>query len=282
MGILDGKVAVVTGATRGFGQAVARSLLQEGCRVIISSRNAENVASSLEELDAPGQVVGCKCDVSDLEQVRALKNLALSSFGQMDIWVNNAGIAGPYGPTMGVAPDTFMSVLNTNIVGVYNGSFIAIEYFLTINSGKLINILGQGYKGPVAYQNAYSSTKYWVRSFTQCLAEENKDSKVGIFAFHPGMMLTDLLTNVDVVSGYEDKLNAFPTIVRMWAKPPEIPARKVAWLTSSATDGQTGKLVSTMSTGDMLSGAIREGWHRVIGKKGESDLKIHSVPYAKS
>jgi NAD(P)-dependent dehydrogenase (short-subunit alcohol dehydrogenase family) len=260
---------------------MARTFLQEGCKVVISSRRSEHIVKALNILNSPDRTTGMVCDVSDLEQMRALKNHALHTFGGMDIWVNNAGTAGPYGPTMGITPETFQTVMHTNIGGVYNGSYTALEYFLSQKQGKLINILGHGYQGPVTYQNAYASSKYWVRSFTLCLAAENKDSGVGIFALNPGMMLTDLLTDVDVVSGYEEKLKVFPTIIRMWAKPPEMPARKAAWLASSATDGQTGKLVSVMSTRLMLGGAIRECWRWITGKKIQENVRMHSIPYGK-
>lgn len=281
MGILDGKTAVITGATRGFGLAMARTFLQEGCQVVISSRSLEHVDHALIELNAPNRASGMACEVSDLNQMQALKNHALKTFGSLDIWVNNAGTAGPYGPTMGITHETFQTVMHTNIGGVYNGSYTAMEHFLAQKQGKLINILGHGYQGPVTYQNAYASSKYWVRSFTLCLAAENKDTGVGIFALNPGMMLTDLLTDVDVVSGYEDKLKVFPTIIRMWAKPPEMPARKAAWLASAATDGQTGKLVSVMSTGLMLGGAIQEGWRRITGKKPAGNVRMRTIPYGK-
>jgi NAD(P)-dependent dehydrogenase (short-subunit alcohol dehydrogenase family) len=282
MGILEGKTGVITGASRGFGLAMARAFLQEGCRVVISARSADSINLALKALDMTGRTAGLPCEVSDLEQVQALASYAVQAFGRLDIWVNNAGTAGPYGPTMGVAPETFQRVLQTNITGVYNGSYTALEHFLPQKQGKLMNILGRGYRGPVPYQNAYASSKYWMRSFTRCLAEENKTSGVDILAFNPGMMVTDLLTDVEVISGYEDRLKYFSTVIRMWAKPPELAARKAAWLASSATDGQNGRLFSVMSAKDMLAGAVREGWGRITGKKGpEENVKIRSVPYGK-
>jgi len=205
-----------------------------------------------------GRADGMAVDVSDLGQVVALAERAVAQYGRLDIWVNNAGTAGPYGPTLGNTPQDFTQVVNTNILGVYHGSRTAMEYFIPQHAGKLINILGHGYNGPVPWQNAYASSKAWIRSFTKALAEENKDSGVGVYAYNPGLVLTDLLTQVDVISGSEGKLKSFPTVVRMWAKPPEVPAQKAVWIASSATDGKTGLLISLFSPWVMLGGALRE------------------------
>ncbi len=89
-----------------------------------------------------------------------------------------------------------------------------------------------GYNKPAVWQNVYGSSKAWIRNFTRALAKENTDiPAIGIYALNPGMVLTDLLIHNDVISGSEDRLKVFPTVVRMWAKPPEIPAREaVGWL----------------------------------------------------
>ena len=222
--------------------------------MVVASCTRASVDEAVSALG--GQAAGMAVDVSDLAQVRALADLAVARFGRLDIWVNNAGSAGPYGPTMGFPPDTFLQVIHTNIVGTYNGSYTAMRHFLPRRSGKLINLLGHGYKEPLPDQNVYGSSKAWVRSFTKALAEENRGSGVGVYAFNPGMVLTDLLTDIDVIEGSEEKLKAFPTILAMWARPASV-QEKIVWLASGATDGQTGLEVSLHSTGRVLGGAAR-------------------------
>ena len=189
--------------------------------------------------------------------MEALAEHAVRSFGRFDVWINNAGYAPPFGPTMHIAPAAFMRAVQTNIIGTYNGSLVALRAFLPEGRGKLINILGRGSDGkPVDMQNGYAASKAWERSFTLSLAKEYKDTGVGIYAINPGMMSTDFLTDLQAVSGYEKRLNAMPTIIRMWATPPEAPARKVVWLASRATDGKTGLSLSEMGPGKMLGGAV--------------------------
>lgn len=279
---LQNKVAVITGGSRGLGLAIAIELARAGASVVIASRSSKSVNDAVAQLRALGaNADGMALDVARLEQVEALSAFALERFGRLDIWVNNAGTAGPYGATLGLTPQDFTRVVDTNILGVYYGSLVALQTFLPQHSGKLINVLGHGYNRPVPWQNAYASSKAWVRSFTRSLAEENRNSGVGIFAFNPGMVLTELLTHVEVVKGSEERLKHFGTIVRMWARPPEVPARKAAWIASSATDGKTGVLFNIFSPWDMLTGAVREGVRRLLRKSaGGPDIQIRSVnPY---
>lgn len=258
MGQLDGKVAVVTGASRGLGLAIAETFAREGASVVLSARSENALRENVAALTAKGyRVAGFPCDVGKLEEVRALGEFAIKTFGKLDIWVNNAGIASIYGPTAANPVDRFEQVVRTNILGTYYGSITALDYFLPQRSGKLINLLGRGDGGPVPFQNAYASSKTWVRSFTLALAQENKDNGTGIYAFNPGLVDTDLLRKIEVIAGYEKALARFSTIIQMWANPPEVPAERVLWLASSATDGKTGLEVKVLDRATVLKGIGR-------------------------
>lgn len=272
---LEDRVVVITGSTRGFGLAVAQACGREGARVVISSRSQEAVAKALAELRGTGVTAeGALCDVSQLEQVEALGEFAARAFGRFDVWINNAGWTAPYGPAMHIAPSAFLRTVNTNIVGAYYGSLVALRAFLPEARGKLINVLGRGSDGRVsAMQTAYASSKAWVRAFTANLAADYKGSGVGIYGINPGMMTTDFLTDLQAVSGYEKGLRVMPTIIRMWAKPPEAPAEKMVWLASAATDGKTGLFISEMGPANMAAGALREGIRRVL-RRPAADMPV--------
>jgi glucose 1-dehydrogenase len=280
---LKGKVAVITGGTRGIGLAIAKTYAAEGAAVFVASRSPDSVQATIQSLEAAGyQAGGAATDVTDLAQVEALAKAAELEFGHLDIWVNNAGVAGPYGPTLQLDPERFAQVVRTNILGVYYGSRVALKRFLDQGQGKLINLLGFGAKGAAPYQNAYGSSKAWVRWFTQSLAQETKDSGVGVFAFSPGMVLTDLLTHVEVIQGSESRLKNFPVILRILAKPPQAVTEKAVWLASSATDGKTGLEIFTASSGRMLLGALQEGMRALLKKPAPPiELEIKVIPPAK-
>ena len=282
MGILDGKVAVITGGTRGLGFAIAQAFCRAGASVVVASRSQKSVDAAVAGLRAEGlHASGLALDVANLAEVEALAEKAKTDYGRLDIWVNNAGLSAPYGPTCMVDPKIFQTLINTNILGVYNGSRTAMAHFLKQGKGKLINMLGRGDDHPVPFQNAYSSSKNWVRAFTKALAEENKGSGVEVLAFNPGMVLTDMLTDVQVIKGSESGMKPFPKIVRMWAKPAEYPAQKAVWIASEATDGKTGLKISMLTPGLILSGALKEGLRSLFhSSQTDQEIKINTVqPY---
>jgi NAD(P)-dependent dehydrogenase (short-subunit alcohol dehydrogenase family) len=266
MNTLNGKVAVVTGASRGLGKAIAMLYAREGAKVILAARSQKDIEQTAAELHAEGQTAEAYvCDVSDPQQVEALAHFAITWYGHFDIWVNNAGVAGPYGATLDLSPEQFLSVLRTNMFGVYHGSRMAMRHFLPRTSGKLINILGAGSKKPAPNQNAYGSTKAWIRVFTLALAAETRGSGVGVFALQPGLMETDLLTEVVTFKEHEQRLREFmPFLIRAAGKKPEVAARKALWLASSATDGRTGLDVSVGSRLSFMLGFLREGLRRLL------------------
>jgi glucose 1-dehydrogenase len=276
---LEGKTAVITGSTRGFGLAMARAYARAGARVVVASRSQTSVDQALEILHHQGgEASGMACDVGERQQVEALADFALQTYGHFDVWVNNAGISAPYGPTVHIEPEAFITVLKTNIFGVYYGSIYAMRQFLPRRAGKLINILGRGDNGPVPMQNAYASSKTWVRAFSLALAKEYKESGVGIYTFNPGLMQTDLMEKIEAVSGYEDRLSPLTTVMEMWANPPEVPAEKAVWLASSATDGRTGLEIKELDLVHILSGIIRMGIRRLSGQKGSDyQMQVQSV-----
>ena len=280
---LNDKNIVITGGSRGFGLAVAQACSAAGARVAVASRSKVTVAAAAEKLQATGAAMGVVCDVANLAEVEALAKQVKDAWGSIDVWINNAGIAGPYGPTLALNPDDFTAVINVNILGTYHGSLVAMRGFLSQGHGKLINILGRGDKRPAPMQNAYGSSKVWVLNFTRALAQEHKDSGVGVFAYNPGMMRTDLLMDVDVIEGYEDRLKPMETIVRMWAKTPDVPAQKVVRLASSASDGKTGMVLQETNTLSLLAGAAHEGLRRLFKRPLEHyPVKVHTVPSAQS
>ena len=282
MQTLQGKTTVITGGTRGLGLVTAQTFLAAGANVVISSRTDQAVRAALEILAARGypaeRMAGLACDVAFLEQVQSLADFAINRFGGFEVWINNAGLSAPYGPSAHVPVDTFQAVLNTNILGTYHGSRTALAHFLPRRQGKLINLLGAGDKKPVPYQNAYASTKAWMRVFTLALAKEYQASGVDIFAYNPGLMFTEMVENVDALAGYEKRVRVLETVLRTWGNPTEIPAQKLVWLASAASDGKTGKVYRELGFGRLLSGALAEAGRRLLKRNPtQPRLKIRSV-----
>jgi glucose 1-dehydrogenase len=284
--MLLGRTIVITGGTRGFGRAMAEACLREGAQVMISGRASGTVAAAVLEMGAasPGAIAGTAGDVADLGQVWELAKATQTRFGRIDVWINNAGVTPPYGPSAYIAPEEFLPTITTNIQGTYHGTLVAMRYFLEHPERpvrpKIITITGRGDRGgPVPLQNGYASSKAWVRNFTLAFAREHADCGVDVLAFNPGMMSTDFLTCVETVSGYEHRLRALTTVIRMWARPPEEPARIAAHLCSAATDGHNGTEIHPYGVLSLLGGALREGLRRVSRRPAPGrSARIISVP----
>lgn len=277
--ILMDKVAVITGGSRGLGFGIAQAYAREGAKVVIASRTQPSVDSALERLRASGaQASGLVCDVADLAQVEALAEHAIRTFGRIDIWVNNAGLAGPYGPTAHIPSRIFMNVVNTNIIGTYNGSVVALRKMTAQKTGKIINLLGRGDTGAVTFQNAYSSSKVWVRNFTKALAAEYKESGIGIFGFNPGLVETEMISQVEAVAGFEKRLAPLRIVTLLWGNPADVPAARAVWLASDATNGKTGLMVKVLDPGFMLKRIFKTGLRWLLRHPLEMiDLKVSSI-----
>ena len=144
---LRGKVAVVTGASRGIGKAVAQALLQEGCSVAICSRNAERLEMTISELSATGPVFGVSTDVTDEKAVQRFIDAALRQFGRIDILVNNAGTH-----LRGTVETTTLDILERQLRDKVFGFFSMIKAVLPTmkaqRDGRIINIVGQAARHP--------------------------------------------------------------------------------------------------------------------------------------
>ncbi len=279
MKILEGKTAVITGSSRGLGFAIAQAFANEGAKVVLAARSEDVLMEAVDQLKVQGHdAIGMVCDTSNLQEMEALASKAVSSFGRLDIWVNNAGVSGPYGSTISISPERFKCVVDTNILGTYYGSYAAMGIFLAQGSGKLINLLGRGADGPIAFQNAYASSKAWVKSFTKSLAREYAKSGVEVMAFNPGLTITEMLTQVEVTPGFEKAVAPLGIVMQIWGNPPELPAQKALWMASPATDGKTGLTVNYLSPWKMIAGLGKELLRRISDKPTTvPPMRVHTV-----
>jgi len=279
MGVLQNKVAVITGASRGLGEAIARAYAREGAALVLGARSQAAVEALAADLRAQGgQAAGLACDVTDPDQVEALARLAEQQFGRIDIWVNNAGVSPAYGPTPDVAPKDFLQTCQVNIFGTYHGSMAALRRFRKQGAGKLINMLGAGADRPAPFQNAYGSSKVWIRWFSASLAQELKGSGVEILLLQPGIMFTEMITQVEAVQGYGAKVKVLETVARILGNPPEFAAEKALWLASHATDGRSGLRASAPTPWGMLKGLLRELFLRLTRRLPPDRITIREVP----
>jgi NAD(P)-dependent dehydrogenase (short-subunit alcohol dehydrogenase family) len=191
------KTIVITGSTRGIGYGLADSFLDLGCAVVISSRTPEHIAEAVVRLSArhvPERVLGYPCDVTDFDQVQALWDAAQDRYGQIDIWINNAGISHPQTDFCDHPAERIGAVVSTNLVGTMYGSKVALLGMLEQGYGRIYSLEGLGSDGrKVEGLAVYGTTKAALRYLNESLARETKGTGVLVGALRPGMVLTDLV-----------------------------------------------------------------------------------------
>ncbi len=230
---LQGAVVVITGATRGFGHALARALLARGAKVVISGRQQETVAAAAAALASEGSVAGVACDVSVAAEVNALARAAVERFGRIDVWVNNAGIAALPGGVLDFPPETAERVWRVNALGTLHSTQAAVAVMKRQpEGGTIVNLYGRGSDlRPASPNGLYAASKAWITSFTRTAAQEHKGLPIRFIGFSPGMMTTDMLRVREVVGRQAAaRLRHLPRVLAALATPPEAPAEALARL----------------------------------------------------
>jgi acetoacetyl-CoA reductase len=197
MGRLDGKVALVTGASRGIGRAIALQLAREGARVALNYRSGEAEAHSLASEIARfgGQCLIMRADVSDANQARDLVQKVLQDWGRLDILVNNAGVTRDKSLRK-LTDEDWSEVVNTNLNSVYYCTSAAIKPMTDQRFGRIINISSfVGQAGNFGQAN-YAASKGAIIAFTKTAAIELAKYNVTVNAIAPGFTLTDMLAKV--------------------------------------------------------------------------------------
>lgn len=195
MGRLDGKVALITGGSRGLGRAIAQAYAQEGARLAICARNTAPLDQAAEGLRALGaEVLAIQADASDRHDVERLVSLTQERFGSIDILVNNAAILGPSPmPLLLDYPaDDFAEVLRVNAVGPFLVTRQVLGAMLQRGEGSVINLTSEA--GAVGYAGwgAYGISKFALEGLTETWAAEVAETGVRVNMVDPGEMATEM------------------------------------------------------------------------------------------
>ena len=189
---LTGRVAVVTGASRGLGRAVAIALAAAGAAVCLAARSEPHLEESAQAVvDAGGRALVVPTDVRRWEDVEELMRRAVAELGRLDIVVNNSGIAKVV-PLAEMSPEQWREVLDVNLTGVFHGCRAAAPYLVAQRSGKVINLASVlGAVGLPGY-TAYGASKGGVAALTRALGVEWARHNIQVNAIAPGWFVTDM------------------------------------------------------------------------------------------
>jgi 3-oxoacyl-[acyl-carrier protein] reductase len=209
MKLLEGKVAIISGGTRGIGKGIALKFAQEGADVIFTYVSSEETANAVEkEIEAFGvKAKGYKSNAANMEDAVALIDKVVEEFGQIDILVNNAGITKD-GLLMRMSEENFDDVIKINLNSVFNMTKAALRTFLKQRSGSIINMSSiVGVRGNAGQAN-YSASKAGIIGFTKSIAAELGSRNIRCNAIAPGFIATEMTGKLDpeVVKGWSDSI----------------------------------------------------------------------------
>ena len=189
--LLEGKVAVITGASRGIGRAIALHFAQAGARVVVSSRKYDNVQAVADEIvKSGGEAVPVQAHVGRPEDVTALVQHTIDTFGRLDIAVNNAATNPHFGSLLDADEGQWDKILDTNVKGSFRVCKAAVPHMADSGGGKIINMASIAGLRPSPGMGVYSVSKASLVMLTQVLAQELGSSNIQVNAIAPGVIKT--------------------------------------------------------------------------------------------
>jgi NAD(P)-dependent dehydrogenase (short-subunit alcohol dehydrogenase family) len=194
---LNGRVAIVTGASSGIGEAAALALARVGARLVLAARRAERLETLARRIeDAGGEALPVPADVTREEDVEQLFAAAVQRFGTVDLLVNNAGIADAT-PTEELSLERWRAVIDTNLTSAFLCSRAALRIMKPKGRGRIINIGSLSARVPRADSAAYTASKFGLDGLTRSLAVDGRAHGISVSIFHPGMVVTELAPGLD-------------------------------------------------------------------------------------
>jgi NAD(P)-dependent dehydrogenase (short-subunit alcohol dehydrogenase family) len=270
---LEGRAALITGASQGLGLAIAHTYLEHGASVFICARDPTRLERARDELvsaSSSDRVFAAAADVSEQGAVEELVATATEAFPHLSILVSNAGIYGPKGGIETVDWSEWVRAIEINLFGSVLPSRALISHLRSVGGGKIIQISGGGATSPLAGLSAYAASKAAVVRFAETLALELREDRVDVNAIAPGALNTRMLDEV-LEAGAERVGEAFYKRALEQQRSGGTPLQKGAdlavWLGSSASDGITGKLLS----------AVWDPWAELPGHREELESDIYTL-----
>ena len=256
---LAGKAAIITGAGRGIGRAIALAFAREEADMLVASRTLAEVAETAEEARALGRrALAVKVDVSNRDEVERMVARALEEFGKVDILANSAGVYGAIGPLADNDPEKWVQTVRINLFGTFFCARAVLPFMIRQRRGKIINLSGGGASSPLPNFSSYAASKAAIVRLTETLAEEVKEFNIQVNAIAPGAVNTRLMDEILAAgpAAGEEMLARTRRQKETGGVPPERAAALAVFLASEESDGLSGRLIS----------AVWDDWQSMNGR----------------
>ncbi len=268
-GTLDGQVAIVTGAGRGFGKAIATRLAAEGAAVAVVSRSRDQLTSVVEEIaEAGGKAIAVPADVTSREDVAQAVMAAESQLGPITLVVNNAGVPGPFGPLSEIDPDRWWAAQAVHIKAPVLFLNEVLPGMISRKAGRIIIVSALAARMAAAYMSAYCTGKIAQSRLVEEVAIENRDHGVSAFAIDPGFVFTNLANDtmndpaaqrwlpgmVERLKAQSENPNASGDLERC--------AQRCVDLASGRYDGLSGRYMELPDDLDAMLKGARPHWQK--------------------
>ncbi|MFD2603239.1 3-ketoacyl-ACP reductase [Flavobacterium suzhouense] len=203
---LKNKNALITGAGKGIGKAIALALAEEGTNVILLARTT----ADLEQTAAHAQAFGVKtlvltADIADINSVNQAVEKAIAEFKTIDILINNAGV-GKFGKFLDLTPEEFENIIKVNLFGIYYATRAVLPGMIEQQSGDIINISSTAGLRGAALTSAYSASKFAVLGLTESLMQEVRKHNIRVTALTPSTVATDMALDLNLTDGNPEKV----------------------------------------------------------------------------
>ncbi len=245
---LDGQVAVVTGAGRGIGRAIALAYAREGAQLALAARSDSELERVVGEVKALGvEALAARTDVTSQIGAERLARRTVDLFGRIDVLVNNAGISGPIGPLQENDVAEWVNTINVNLTGTFLVCRAAIPVMLKQGRGKIINLSGAGVANAWSNMSAYCASKAAVARLTEVLAQELEPQGIRVNALGPGSVHTGMwekMTEQAADAGAEFIHALGQRVISGGGASIDECAELAVWLASDESGTLTGRIIS--------------------------------------
>lgn len=198
---LKNKNALITGAGKGIGKAVALALAAEGTNVILLARTTADLEQTAAEAKAFGvKTLILTADIADINSVNTAVKTALNEFKTIDILINNAGV-GKFGKFLELTPEEFENIIRVNLMGVYYATRAVLPGMIEQQSGDIVNISSSAGLRGAALTSAYSASKFAVLGLTESLMQEVRKHNIRVTALTPSTVATDMAKDLNLTDG---------------------------------------------------------------------------------